>query len=321
MSEGWAAIVYGRTYHLDFRLITVPHNFTPEDSNWASQHIVATTQQARNLAGSPRWSLFRNARFCIVGVTTTVKDLIGHTAKDDRGRPLYIFVGYAAQLSPQQKKFDLPAYSPSLSNFELLYQEIKPVWLVKNYDTQSRQPRTSQYSPLTFHNPELPNFHYAPTLNFYARQPLKTYVWPNFEHQNKLLWHIASQTLEPTSICLNIKGKALVNSPFLNLSSEQVERFKIIERVGDRHQSPPPQFTNSLGLPSDSSLSQKISERAKNDLDLTLQQATKMAVASQELINHLTDSNQSIEKQQEQAIEEPEFGFKKKRSSKDCDWF
>ena len=332
MSERWAAIVYGRTYHLDFRFITIPHDFTAEDLNWASEHIVATTRQARKLAGSPRWSLFKNARFCVVGVTATVKDLIGNTAKDDRGRPLYIFVGYVAQLSSQQKIANLPAYSANLDNFKILYQEIEPVWLVKNYDPASRQPKASQYDPIAFDDSviAIDNFREAETkgnrltvLNRSSKYPQKIYLWPSLAHQNKLLWQTSSQCPDSTSICLNIQGKALINSPFLNLSSSQTEQFQILDRVAPHYH--PNNSTEVSELQNSSLLSQKISDRAKDDIDLTLQQATKMAIAGQEIINHLADWNQPSETEAEELepnIDDPEFGFKTKKSTPPKeDWF
>ena len=214
MSKGWAAIVYGRTYHLDFRFITVPQDFTPSDLTWASSHIVATTQQARNLAGSPRWSLFKNDRHCIVGVTCTIKDLTGHTAKDDRGRPLYAFVGYGTQLTSDKKITNLPAYSDRLDNFKILYREIERVWQIRDYDLGSRQPALSQYYPIDFINPnsdrELP----ATQLNTARDKPDKIYLWSNNPQQNQLLWQLSAQSLVPTATCLNITGKPLNNSLF-----------------------------------------------------------------------------------------------------------
>ena len=96
----------------------MPNNFTAQDIQWASTYIVATTQQARNLAGSPRWSLFKNDSYCVVGVTCMVRDLIKQSAadsvnimtKDDQGRPLYVFVGYVTELNQQGQLNDLPAY-------------------------------------------------------------------------------------------------------------------------------------------------------------------------------------------------------------------
>ena len=324
MSKRWAAIVYGRTYHLDFRFITVPHNFDAEDLSWASQHIVATTQQARHLNGSPRWSLFKNKDFCIVGVTATVKDLIGDTVRDNQGRPLYIFVGYVAQLSPQQKIENLPAYSASLNNFKILYQQIEPVWSIRNYDPKSRYPAASQYYPIAFQNTEVPSLDDGvPVLNQSSKQPDKIYLWPNIERQNKLLWQASVRCQESTSICLNIRGKALLDSPFLNLSSSQTQQFQTLDRISDRHQSYSTSTNNSDFQP-DPSLSQKISNRAKDDLDLTLQQATKMALASQELIGNLSDWNYNkIETEElDSTIDDPEFGFKTKKTSPDKqDWF
>ena len=325
MSERWAAIVYGRTYHLDFRFITVPHDFTAEDLNWASEHIVATTQQARKLAGSPRWSLFKNARFCVVGVTTTVKDLIGDTVKDDKGRPLYIFVGYVARLSSQQKLVNLPAYSTNLNNFKILYQEIESVWLVKNYDLESRDPSASQYYPVTFYNSEMSvDRDRTPVLNRNSKYPRKIYLWPSLAHQNQLLWQTSSQCPDSTSICLNVRGRALINSPFLNLSSDRIKQFQILDRID------PHQHSSNLTKPepkSNPSLSQKISDRAKDDIDLTFQQATKMAIASQEIISNLADWNQANETEAETEelnpdIDDLEFGFKtKKPTPPKQDWF
>ncbi|MEM7590834.1 MAG: hypothetical protein AAF383_04840, partial [Cyanobacteria bacterium P01_A01_bin.83] len=192
MSKGkWAAIVYGRSYHLDFRFITVPDNFTAQDIQWASTYIVATTQQARNLAGSPRWSLFKNDSYCVVGVTCMVRDLIKQSldsdlvnlmTKDDQGRPLYVFVGYVTELNQQQQLDDFPAYqAANLADFQLLYQEIEQVWLVKNYEHHSTPARLSSYQPVSFSQNAIvaPESHQIPTLNELANYPQKTFVWPN----------------------------------------------------------------------------------------------------------------------------------------------
>lgn len=325
MSKGWAAIVYGRTYHLDFRFITVPHDFTAEDLNWASQHIVATTQQARKLASSPRWSLFKNQHYGVIGVTCMVKDLIGDTVKDDQGRPLYVFVGYVTQLATDQQIDNLPPYSSScLDNFKILYQEVEKVWLIKNFEQDSRHPSPSQYYGINFLNSAiaLPP-HEIPQLNHYSRHPDQIYLWSNSPSQNSLLWQASAQFLVPTATCLNIQGKALINSPFLNQSSNQTEQFQILVRkiIQVTHCT----SNTSANTQSNISLSQKISHRAKEDLDLTLHQATKMAIASQELINHLSDCNQSDETDSEKldpTTNEPEFGFKVKKSpTPEQDWF
>ena len=229
MSErGWAAIVYGRSYHLDFRFITVPHNFQGEDINWAAQYIVATTQQARKLTDSPRWSLFKNNSYCVVGVTCMVRNLIGKLredllkvmAKDDQGRPLYVFVGYVTQLSQQRKIHNFPPYTAEcLDDFQTLYQEIAPVWLAKNYEQHSRHPILSQYQPRRFAESAIATkSHQIEQLNDLAKYPNKTYLWPSLRQRNNLLWLTSIQCSQPTSTCLNIEGKELANSHFLNLS-------------------------------------------------------------------------------------------------------
>lgn len=330
----WAAIVYGRTYHLDFRLITVPQDFTPQDITWASQHIVATTQQARNLVGSPRWSLFKNNNYCVVGVTCMVKDLIGDRVKDDQGRPLYVFVGYVAQLTKNQAIQNFPPYAENcLDNFKILYQEIEQVWLVKNYELNSTHPSLSHYCPINFANSAIAPQPQELTqleqqLNQQSRHPDKIYLWQNSTQQNSLLWQTAAQSSVPIAACLNIQGKALNNSPFLNQSTTQTEQFQILDRVTTQGKyTSDSDNDNHADAPQNTSLSQKISDRAKEDIDLTLQQATKMAIASQELINNLSDWNQSSATEPQElnsSATEPEFGFKTKKSNSresEQDWF
>ena len=72
----WAAIIYGRSYHIDFRFISIPQDFTNIEKNWAAQYILSTFRQANKLSSSPRWSLFKNRSHCILGVTCMVRDLL-----------------------------------------------------------------------------------------------------------------------------------------------------------------------------------------------------------------------------------------------------
>ena len=373
-NQEWAAIVYGRSYHLDFRFITVPHNFTEQDIQWASTYIIATTQKARNLAGYPRWSLFKNEFFCIMGVTCMVRDLIDRPGndlpeimtKDDQGRPLYVFVGYVTQLSsPQLNNF--PPYTETcLDNFQNLYQEIEKIWSLKNYELDSRHPVLSQYQALTFGDSAFARQDdQIPQLNDRSKYPDKTYLWSSLKRHNSLLWSTSARCSQPTSICLNIKGKTLVNSPFLNQSSNQIEQFQITARIAslnklnplDTDERPPEGFVScslretpktalthraaerrkTKGLPActrefdddqpNLSLPQKISNRAKADIDLTLQQATKLATAGQDLIDSFSDwsdgdqSESDLDSQTDSPLSEPDFGFKPKKSSSKQDWF
>ena len=327
----WAAIVYGRSYHLDFRFITVPDDFTEADTDWALEYILASTQQARNLPNHPRWSLFKNNSHCVIGVTCMVRDLAGHTsaypkeaiAKDNQNRPLYTFVGYVTKLDGDLAIRNFPAYTEAdLDRFQSLCREIVQVWWVKNYESDRTRPSKSHYQPFEF--PELTVFDPSqlPRLNTYSKDPEQTYLFPNSNQHNNLLWRRSARCLQPTSTCLNIKGKALTNSPFLNQAIASVAEFQIRNRITTTvsnlqplENRPQPQST----------LSQKISHRVKEDLDLTLQQAASLAIAGQELINTFADWSKPIDSDKQSDIQFDEvesFGFKSKNSdSSDGDWF
>lgn len=337
MSERqWAAIIYGRSYHLDFRFITVPHNFTPQDIHWASDHIVATTQQARNLPGSPRWSLFKNDTYCVVGVTCMVRDLISplrkdflQITKDDQGRPLFVFVGYVTQLEQSQLDNFPPYQGNNLENFQALSQDLLQVWLVKNYEEQRKKTRLSQYQALSFAESAIAvaKQQLSP-LNHQFKSPEQTYLWSSAEQYNAALWLAAAHCTEATSLCVNITGKALNNSPFLNQSCSQIEKFQIKERVTTISAS---NLHDLNPHPHRFSLPHKISQRAQSDIDLTLHQAAKIATASQELLNNFTDwfpqeviDSESVTSESDDSGNEAEsYGFKTKKSSSvnNQDWF
>ena len=333
--QQWAAIVYGRSYHLDFRFVTLPHDFTDRDISWAAQHILVTTHQARKLTCNPRWSLFKNQSHCIVGVTCMVRDLIGQLdeelievkTKDDRGRPLYAFVGYVTRLNQRKDLLDFPPYTGNyLESFQSLYQEIEKVWLVKDYDRGSKQPLLSQYQSLTFAREktiEQSTIDLTPQLNDQTKCPHQVFLWQSSAEQNRQLWRASAQCLAATSLCLNANEKPYPNSPFLNQTVAQLENFTVQDRVFEAELSP-----KNPKAQASPSFSQVISHRAKEDLDITLHHAAKVATASQELINNLSisssSSKNSVEQSNPQLDETENFGFKTKKSppsSRDRDWF
>ena len=318
MSEGWATIVYGRTYHLDFRFITIPHDFSASDLAWASQHIVATTQQAWNLAGSPRWSLFKNNSYCVFGVTCTVKDLIGSAAKDDRGRPLYVFVGYVAH---SHSPLSIPPYEAQcLDNFKILYQAVEQVWSVKNYDREGRRPTQSHYEAIKFHNLATAATEEALPQLQPAMQTQQLYLWQSEVQHNKLLWLASIAASEPVATCLNISGKLPLKSPFLNQSCDRVKQFEILacNPAAKSNRS-----TDSATAPSHS-LSQKLADRAKEDIDLILQQASKIAISDRQPLEHFDyiDDEITAKESDDSSSADDNFGFKTKKSrSISDDWF
>ena len=340
----WAAIVYGRSYHLDFRFITIPEDFQQSDTAWAAEHILATTRQARNLTDLPRWSLFKNDRYCIIGVTCMVRDLIGQLgkdgmeimAKDDLGRPLYVFVGYVTQLDQHKSLLNFPAYTGQhLAAFKPLYRELEKIWLIKDYQENSRHAALSPYQALNS-SIEListeANVNQLIKLNNQRKRPKQLFLWSNTRARNCQLWIAAAKCSTATSLCLDIKGKHLVESPFLNQSTTQTAEFTICDRLI------PQSSPRTKDIQPKSFLPQKISQRAKADLDLTLTQAAKVAGLGQELVNHFGDrpappsTASKIDDLQSdrdsQSAAEDSFGFKTKTKAKQSkplpenqDWF
>ena len=330
--QTWAPIVYGRSYYIDFRFITIPEDFGDRDLAWASTYILATTQKARNLSQAPRWSLFKNNARCVIGVTCMVRDLIGNSGynsleimdKDEHGRPLYIFVGYATKLNPTIAPTNFPTYrGTNLDSFQPLYREIEKVWLAHDYD--NRKPFLSSYEALGNDVDEIdaPAIEATLPFNTATRYPDKTFVWPRSHQQNNRLWATTAQCLEPTSVCLDIQGKQLVNSPFLNQTITEIEQFRVRNRLVIHDES---KSYYSAEAPK-STLKQKISTKAKEDINLTLQQAARVTIASQEMINSLT-GNGKIDKTYTDlatpSSERENFGLKTKKKSptaQDKNWF
>ena len=143
----WAPLVYGRTYEVDFRFIAVPDNFGAKDLEKAENYIRVTTRSAEKLPDNPRWLLLKNKRFCIVGVTCMVRELVGaanektddltELTKDSHGRPLYVFVGYVAEKSPDTSILEFPPMK--LKFFTRLYEYVRLRWLEKSYDLSQQE--------------------------------------------------------------------------------------------------------------------------------------------------------------------------------------
>lgn len=335
--QKWATLIYGRSYHLDFRFITIPKDFTNHEIEWVSPYILATTQKARNIANFPRWSLFKNNSYCVIGVTCMVRDLIGKLGenlstvitKDHLGRPLYVFVGYVTKLNRSQVLDSFPRYMGNdLDGFKSLYQEIEKVWLLRNYD--DKKPSLSEYNILSQEIQTIKNMSAVSgqvfQLNNQRKSPEKTFVWRKSTSKNHQLWLEAGRCSYATSLCLNIKEKHLNDSPFLNQTVTDIQKFTIQQlttnissnTISDQQQ----ENSHNASLP------EKISARAKEDLVLTIKHAVKLTHSGQQLIDNLaslSDANSETTEHFNSSQDQiDEFGFKNKRKplpSKKQDWF
>lgn len=327
MSEPkWAAIVYGRSYYLDFRLIAVPKDFSNRKIDWALEHIIATTRTADKLSAHPRWSLFKDKSHCIIGVTCMVRDLLGNLTnqagqdltQDNCGRPLYVFVGYSTKLENQPKSTNyFPYMGNNLKIFQPLYDYVRQQWQVKKYDRDHNQPIVTDYGNLIIENPlnNCPTNDKNLTLNHQYRVPNRIFLWQDLEVWRQKLWFKAADCQQPLSLCLGAnKQKDLITSPFNNGTVEDLNEFTVQDKINLGNQ-----FKSN-------SLSQKISQKIKTDLEITRQNAEKAAMVGQEFINNFgTKVNQkstsnSTELQNQQSATE-NFGFKPKNSNPDRDWF
>ena len=339
----WAGIVYGRSYHLDFRLIAIPEDFTSNETNWALEHIIPTTRAASKLSNNPRWCLFKNKSYCIVGVTCMVRDLIDrhqengedNLTKDAQGRPLYIFVGYGTKINTRKYAVNFPVYNnTNLEIFQPLYQYVQDQWLVKDSGINRKKTILTNYQKLSFTKikPQIDaDLNLAEQLNCKSKYPRKIFLWQNFTEWESKLWATAAICKQPTSLCLgSASTQHLLTSPFLNGTVANITEFTIQDRI-------------STGTESERNKAQKLTLRkkflfplaleakVKKDLQSKFQQAGQAVNFGQELVQNIIGKQNEVDLEQvesKSAIEEQEetFGFKTKTSTQQSqpenkDWF
>ena len=97
-----APIVYGRTYEVDFRYIVLPEDFQGnslvgfeiKEQDWLNNHIRSSTLAAEKLPKKPRWSILKNEKYSVIGVTCMADELAKENTKDRESRSLYVFLGF-----------------------------------------------------------------------------------------------------------------------------------------------------------------------------------------------------------------------------------
>lgn len=273
-----AALIYARTYEVDFRFIAMPKDFTSNDKDWAWDYIRVTTRTPEQLPENPRWSIFKNDRYCVFSVTCMVRELIGrktgknseNLTKDSKGRPLYIFAGYVIQIGQEvakENKIYIPPYSGNnLKLFQPLYEYVSNQWLVKSYEPQSRNATASEYKPYfsqeqTIESPQDFDQGYF-TLNTDNSQIVS--CWPDVaesavNNHQKNLWFAASKSLENfpqknVSLCLGLATeKDALSGLFLNASvvnlRQKDNKAKTETRVQPEESSPQPNITRTREIP------------------------------------------------------------------------
>ncbi|MDJ0648146.1 MAG: hypothetical protein QNJ60_05510 [Xenococcaceae cyanobacterium MO_188.B19] len=318
--EKWAGIVYGRTHHLDFRFIALPEDFQQTELSWASSHILATTQKPKKLSSNPRWSLFKNESHCIVGVTCMVRDLLEETeanlTKDDKDRPLYIFVGYAARLTHRKYLIDLPPYNnESLHDFKSLYDHVKEVWLVKDFHKNSHKSITTSYQKRDFSPPCLHknlSKDLITKINYQGKSRNQIFLWQDTPKRNSQLWATSAVCSHPTSLCLG-KGytEQYSHNPFLNHTIESQDILTIKERLTSQK----PQEAEKKSDRQIASFAKVITSKVKEDIQVTYSSALEFQAI---MVNNFANESETNPQQSESNLVlfdkkiYHDFGFKTK---------
>ena len=233
----WAALVYGRTYEVDFRFLALPNDLASDARTWAERHVLATTRVPERLVDGPRWALFQNERYCVVGVACMAHDLVGaqETDGDDirhdsKGRPLYLFAGYVAKREPAQQSV-APSIEPideRLDIFRPLCEAVRTRWWDKHYDEVKST--TSSYESVEVLDQELADDGRPPiVLNSH---PDYIFLWP--EQERTTVWQVGTlyaQKSARMSVCLGLPSqKEAIEGPFFNGTSSDVQKEIQLER-------------------------------------------------------------------------------------------
>jgi hypothetical protein len=139
----WADIAYSATFNLDYHFIAIPQDFNDGSQNkkWLEKYINATTSVPEGLREKPRWSLFRDEDYCVVGVTSMLKYLVEFPntgvpllteTQDFKKREVYGFWGYVTKVD-QRVKINIPQMKLQL--FQRLHTYVKNQWLAPKFLT------------------------------------------------------------------------------------------------------------------------------------------------------------------------------------------
>ncbi len=216
---GWAPVVHGRTYRVDFRphLLVVPDWFTDDDIAVVREFARVSTRSAENLTDGPRWLMVRTARFQVAGVTCMAAAVSTDMTYDrpdpgsgGTGRPLYVFLGWATR--------DLAADPPPMDVefYKQLYQFVRKRW-----DNAPPDEAADAVGPLVERFPPVPRVSEIERLTrdpdkLGSENPILS-VWP--DSLRETLWMAAARHTGPVSLCLGMaRSRDAEDSPLGNIT-------------------------------------------------------------------------------------------------------
>lgn len=214
--SGWAAILY------DFNkssFITIPEDFTPEKTQWALKYILGTLQNTQNIPENPRWSLFKDENYCVVGITCRF---------DSSNEKL--FVGYVAHVDLE---YGLP---PIISYSSRDIKDFKPLSRYTKKSQNSQILLKSNYQRINYSevpkNSNCNNSKYQ--LNFDIQ---KVWIWIDSEIERKNLWLATAQYArdfpeKSVSLCIGLESHIdALDSLFLNGTVTQAGQTEKIQQL------------------------------------------------------------------------------------------
>ncbi|NCS84612.1 MAG: hypothetical protein GW759_06735, partial [Cyanobacteria bacterium] len=220
-----SAIVYGRTYEVDFRFIALPENFTDDDKKWIDNYIKVTTRTAEKLTNNPRFSIVKNSQYCVFGVICLARDLhnVIEETKDKYDRSLYGFFGYVIPVNENVEAIHC-FLEPNIDLFKPLYNYILEQW---NTRKKLSSPIRVSYNEKLGKYGEINNQNYLDIdykkIRYNTSSEKEIYLYPSSSEYNHFLWsmtidNILKDSVNSVSLCLNLTNKSdLENAPFLNV--------------------------------------------------------------------------------------------------------
>ncbi|BAQ63130.1 hypothetical protein GM3708_3536 (plasmid) [Geminocystis sp. NIES-3708] len=282
-----SAIVYGRTYEVDFRFIALPENFTDDDKKWIENYIKVTTRTAEKLTNNPRFSIVKNSQYCVFGVTCLARDLhnVIEETKDKYDRPLYGFFGYVISVNENVEAIHC-FLEPNIDLFKPLYNYILEHW---NTRKKLSSPIRVSYNENLSKYGEINNQKYLDIdykkIRYNTSSEKEIYLYPSSSEYNHSLWsitidNILKDSVNLVSLCLNLTNKSdLENAPFLNVTVNGITSFEIYTKES--------KIQTEINIPENDST-------GKNDCtDRVLEKSSQSSIQKGE-INQNVDKNPSI---------------------------
>lgn len=210
----WAPVVYSPTFRVDFRLLAAPPALASGSGRmWLMSFMRPTLHASDLLRESSRWALFQNESWRVFGATCRASALAARNERrtsDDRGRPLSLFVGYAAVRDRSGSYPPPAAYDASLAPFKQLYTFVLDHW----DEIRPTPPDEVAQCTTNFPAASRRSGAHLPQLNFDTSQIA---LWPDTPEDRIHLWQAAGVSTDPQSLLLGFdQQRYALGTPYLN---------------------------------------------------------------------------------------------------------